>query len=86
MSVTTYSAILSSANNPRGKIHVEELGHSGWFWALTKMILFVGAVAGVLYGYKTYSLKSARNFNSYPRSPGIGGTGFGGGGFYEKRF
>lgn len=52
-----------------------------------KMVFFLGAVAAVLYGYKIYTLKSAQNFNSYPRSPGIGGAGFGvGGGFYEKRF
>jgi hypothetical protein len=49
--------------------------------ALVKIIFFLGVVAGVLYGYKLYSLRSAQNFNSYPRSPGIGG-----GGFYEKRF
>jgi len=51
-----------------------------------KLVFFLGAVAGVLYGYKIYSLKSAQNFNSFPRSPGIGGAGVSGGGFYEKRF
>lgn len=86
ISVTTYSAILSNTNNPRGRIQLDGSAASGWFWALAKMVFFVGAVAGALYGYKTYALKSAQNFNSYPRSPGIGGAGFGGGGFYEKRF
>jgi mannose-binding lectin 2 len=86
ISVTTYSAILSSTNNPRGKIQPEGSGYSGWFWTLAKIVFFIGAVAGALYGYKTYTLRSAHNFNSYPRSPGIGGTGLGGGGFYEKRF
>ena len=86
ISVTTYSAILSNTNNPRGKILLEESASLGWFWTLTKILFFVGAVAGVLYGYKIYSLRSAQNFNSYPRSPGIGGSGFGVGGFYEKRF
>jgi len=83
--VTTYSAILSNTNNPRGKIQLEDSAYSGWFWTLGKIIFFLCAVAGALYGYKTYSLKTAQNFNSYPRSPGIGGGGFGGG-FYEKRF
>lgn len=84
--VTTYSAILSNTNNPRGKIQLEESASSGWFWNLVKIVLFVGVIAGALYGYKIYSLKSAQSFNSYPRSPGIGGSGYGGGGFYEKRF
>ena len=48
-----------------------------------KIIFFLGAVGGVLYGYKIYTLRDAQSFNSYPRSPGIGGGGFG---FYEKRF
>jgi len=81
ISVTTYSAILSNTNNPRGKIQLGESAYSGWFWTLTKIIFFLGAVAGVLYGYKTYALRSVQGFNSYPRSPGIGG-----GGYYEKRF
>lgn len=84
--VTTYSAILSNTNNPRGKIQVEESTYSGWFWSLGKIIFLLGAVAGALYGYKIYTLRSAQGFNSYPRSPGIGGAGIGGSGFYEKRF
>jgi len=83
ISVTTYSAILSNTNNPRGRIQLEESAYSWWFWTLVKLVFFLGAVAGVLYGYKLYALKSAQSFNSYPRSPGIGGAGFG---FYEKRF
>ena len=55
-----------------------------------KIVFLLGVVAGVLYGYKVYTLRNAQNFNSYPRSPGIGGAGFGGTGFggalYEKRF
>jgi len=86
ISVTTYSAILSNTNNPRGKIQLGESTHSGWFWTLSKILFLLGAVAGVLYGYKIYALRSAQNFNSFPRSPGIGGPVFGGGGFYEKRF
>ena len=83
VSVTTYSAILSNTNNPRGKIQLEESAYSGWFWTLGKIVFLIGVVAGVLYGYKIYALRSAQSFNSYPRSPGIGGAGFG---FYEKRY
>ena len=86
VSVTTYSAILSNTNNPRGKIQLEESAYSGWFWALAKIVFFLGVVAGALYGYKVYTLRNAQSFNSYPRSPGIGNSGFGVGGFYEKRF
>jgi len=84
--ISTYSAILSSTDTPRNKFAkglAPDVAAPGWLWFIAKFLLFLGAVAGCLYGYKTYALRSAQSFNSYPRSPGIGG----GVNFYDnKRF
>ena len=45
---------------------------SGWGGSFVRLCLFLGVVAGALYGYKTYALRQARGF-------GGGGAGFGGG-------
>ncbi|RDX48732.1 hypothetical protein K466DRAFT_650693 [Polyporus arcularius HHB13444] len=94
ISVTTYSAILSSPDQQRDKLTgTKKLGFagaasSGWGWTFIKLLLFVGIVAGALYGYKTYALKQARSgfgpgaFGSVGRSM----QGFGGGIYDSKRF
>ena len=63
-------------------------GGSGWGWSFIKVCLFVGVVAGALYGYKTYALKQARGgfgggaFGNVGRSM----QGFGSSAFDSKRF
>lgn len=32
---------------------------SSWLWTLTKIVMFLGFVAGALWGYKTYVLRQA---------------------------
>jgi len=87
ISVATYSAILSSVESPRNKLRAGITDGvptpPGWLWFLIKLTLFFGVIAAGLYAYKTYALRSAQSFNSYSRSPGIGGVGT----FYDnKRF
>ena len=90
ISVTTYSAILSSPDQQRDKLTgskkpgVASEG-SGWGWTLTKLALFVGVVAGALYGYKMYALKQARGGGAFG-SVGRSMQGFGGGLYDSKRF
>lgn len=83
--ITSYSVILSNVESPRNKLRSRIAGGkpapSGWLWFLTKWTFFFGVVAGSLYGYKIYTLRSAQNFNRYPRPPGIGGRGT----FYDSK-
>jgi mannose-binding lectin 2 len=76
ISVTTYSAILSSAESPRNKLRPDTMNGipvpQSWLWFFMKWTFFFAVIAGGLYGYKTYSLRSAQNFNSYSRSGGVG--------------
>ncbi|KAH9909430.1 legume-like lectin family-domain-containing protein [Epithele typhae] len=93
ISITTYSAILSSPDAQRDKL----TGNAGrkfgisqsssWTWTFVKLFLFVGVVAGALYGYKQHTLRQSRG--------GLGGGTFGsmgrtmqglGGAFDSKRF
>lgn len=93
ISVTTYSAILSSPDQQRdkltgGKSGVGEASGSGW--TIIKIFLFVGLVVGAFYGYKQYTLKQGRSgagfgsgsFGSVGRSM----QGFGGALYDSKRF
>ncbi|KAI0697412.1 legume-like lectin family-domain-containing protein [Cerioporus squamosus] len=95
ISVTTYSAILSSPDQQRDKLTGSKkpglggvAGSSGWGWTFIKLLFFVGIAAGALYGYRTYALKQARGgfgpgaFGSVGRSM----QGFGGGIYDSKRF
>ena len=98
ISVTTYSAILSSPDAQRDKLTGSKkpgfggVAASGWGGSFVKLCLFLGVVAGALYGYKTYALKQARG----GAGGGLGGgafggmgrsmAGFGGGAFDSKRF
>ena len=96
ISVTTYSAILSSPDQQRDKLTGTKkggiagaAGASGWGWTFMKLLFFVGIVAGVLYGYKAYSLKQARGGGFGPGAFGSVGRsmqGFGGGIYDSKRF
>ena len=88
ISVSTYTAILSSVASPLDKIY--ETPHEfhvrgTWLWTFIKLFGFLGLVAGVLYAYKTYVLRSAsgKGFGMNFGRPGVGG------GFYNqhaKRF
>ncbi|EJF60754.1 legume-like lectin, partial [Dichomitus squalens LYAD-421 SS1] len=75
ISVTTYSAILSSPDAQRDKLTGSKkpglagVAASSWSWTFIKLFLFVGVVAGALYGYKTYALRQARG--------GVAGVGVG---------
>ncbi|CAL1711508.1 unnamed protein product [Somion occarium] len=89
ISITTYSAILSSPDAPRDKIGVgigsssRLAGSSSYFWTLVKFALFVGVCAGAFYGYRTYSSRQGG------AGLGMGGQRFGNnfGGLYDsKRF
>ncbi|KAK7691846.1 hypothetical protein QCA50_005250 [Cerrena zonata] len=85
ISVTTYSAILSSPDAPRDKIGVagtvsQSSGSS--FWTLIKLGMFVGVCVGAFYGYKAYAEKRGGGVTAAPFG---GGNSFGG--LYDsKRF
>ena len=95
ISVTTYSAILSSPDAQRDKLTgakkpvlARVVGGGGWGWTFVKLCLFVGVGVGALYGYKTYQLRQARGGGLGGGSFGGMGRmqGFGGGAFDSKRF
>ncbi|KAH9042782.1 legume-like lectin family-domain-containing protein [Lactarius pseudohatsudake] len=81
ISVSTSSAILSSAETPRDKLQSTE-SEAGWFsFSFVRFLLFGGAVAGIWFGWRTYGqrLLSSR----------AGNFGGGGGGLMwsdSKRF
>ncbi|OBZ69761.1 hypothetical protein A0H81_10231 [Grifola frondosa] len=94
ISVTTYSAVLSSPDAQRDKLGGAGKGKSvlaaapGWTWTIIKVVLFLGVCAGVLVGYKTWVLKQAGG-PRYGRFSAMGGRGpsFGGGLYADsKRF
>lgn len=87
ITVSTYTAILSSPDAPRDKIGSNKASlvgssDSSWFGGFFKFILFIGVCAGLLYGYKEYTLRKAG------RSGFGGGSGGFGAGLYtdSKRF
>ncbi|KAI0795141.1 legume-like lectin [Abortiporus biennis] len=88
ISVTAYSAILSDPNAPKDKlVGAQPLKTpSTWLSSLFKFILFIGVIAGAMFGYNKYQLSklSARSPLAYGgRSP----SGFGGGLYADaKRF
>ncbi|GJE91345.1 legume-like lectin family-domain-containing protein [Phanerochaete sordida] len=69
IAITTYSALLSSPDAPRDQFRNNRPtdSESSFLSKFVKFVLFVGVVAGVLYAYKTYTLRQA------------GGKGFGAG-------
>ena len=89
ISVTTYSAILSSPDAQRDQFRGNRPtdANGSWLWFFTKLILFVGACAGSLYAYKVYALRGARGFAVGGLKAGRGGPGLNGGLFADsKRF
>ncbi|THG97830.1 hypothetical protein EW026_g4247 [Hermanssonia centrifuga] len=94
ISVTTYSAILSSPEAQRDQFRNNRPTDAGssWLWTIGKLLLFVAFVGGALHGYKTYVLRQAGpggakggfgGMGMGPRSP----SGFGGGLYGDsKRF
>ena len=98
ISITTYSAILSSPDAQRDKLTGSKkpgfggvAAGSSWTWTFIKLCAFLGIVAGALYGYKTYSLKQSRGGYGGLGGGSFGGVGrsmpgFGGGAFDSKRF
>jgi len=82
ISVSTYSAILSSPNAQRDRIGGGAAKQAktplvpGWMWTLLKIACGLGAVAGLLYAYKTWVLSQAagKPFGSMfvGRGPGLG--------------
>jgi len=84
VSVTTWSAILSASDEQRNKLGggsgkgassrragAESQGGS-WFSFFFKLLLFAGACAGVMYGYKTYMLNQRKGYRGSP----FGGLGY----------
>jgi len=73
ISVSTFSAVLSSPELPRDKIRTKE-SSAGWFPSFTTLLLLGAALAGIWYGWKVYGrryfLGSAGSF-----SFGRGGSG-----------
>ncbi|KAF8841691.1 hypothetical protein BDN67DRAFT_996034 [Paxillus ammoniavirescens] len=92
ISVTTHSAVLSSKDAPRDKLSGNGMfgrrpdgARSSWFLFVVKLILFLGAVVGVLYGYKAYTLRTQHG-GFMKGGPGtFGGFGDGGYGGYSSR-
>ncbi|KAH7925298.1 hypothetical protein BV22DRAFT_1065213 [Leucogyrophana mollusca] len=78
ISVTTWSAILSSEDAPRDKLTGGGLfskkrgseGSGSWLGFFFKLFLFGGVCVGAFYGYKTYVVRG--------RHGGFGSSGFGG--------
>ncbi|EDR00597.1 ERGIC53, mannose lectin, ER-Golgi intermediate compartment [Laccaria bicolor S238N-H82] len=86
ISVTTYSAILTSPDSPRDKhskprknpfrksASEDEDEEGSWLGFLFKLVLFGGVCAGGFYGYKEYQRRQR-----YGGRGGFGGLGMGGG-------
>ena len=86
IAVTTYSALLSSPDAPRDQFrnNIPTDAKSSWLYTVLKFVLFIGVVAGLLYGYKTYTLRQAgKGFGS---GMGRGGSSLGGAFYDSKRF
>lgn len=84
ISVTTYSAILSSPDAPRDKIGVagsKPQIEGSFFWTLIKLIMFVGVCAGAFYGYKNYAQRQGGGVTApFGGAPSFGGL------YDSKRF
>ncbi|KAH9919064.1 legume-like lectin [Amylocystis lapponica] len=88
ISVSTYSAILSSPDAQRNKLggstpaRLRRIsGAPSWTWTLLKIVLGLLAVAGLLYAYKTWVLTQAsgRRFGNFVmgRRASLGGAMYG---------
>ncbi|KAL6305144.1 legume-like lectin family-domain-containing protein [Sparassis latifolia] len=83
VSVTTYSAILSSPDAQRDKLAgtrsaILRISKApSWIWTILKVVLFLLVVAGVLYAYKTWVLSQASGRPFGATLIGKGATGFG---------
>ncbi len=73
ISVSTFSAVLSSPELPRDKIRTKE-SSAGWFPSFTGLLLFGAALAGIWYGWKVYGRRYF--LGSHAGSSGRGGSGF----------
>ncbi|KIJ66033.1 hypothetical protein HYDPIDRAFT_130167 [Hydnomerulius pinastri MD-312] len=85
ISITTHSAVLSSADAPRDKLSSSLFSRhptsgSSWLGFFVKLSLFAGVCAGGVYGYKAYVLRS--RYGGF-RTGGPGS--FGGFGEYSSR-
>jgi len=83
ISVTTWSAILSSEDAPRNKLRSgggiftasQSLQSGSWLMFFLKFFAFAGACAGAFFGYKSYS---RRNRQRYGNGFGLDRPMFGG--------
>ncbi|KAI0687102.1 concanavalin A-like lectin/glucanase [Cytidiella melzeri] len=86
IAVTTFSAILSSPDAPRDQFRNNRPtdADGSWFMTIVKTLGFFGLCGGLLYAYKTYSLRrSNKPFGGFSR----GGGGLGAGLYADsKRF
>ncbi|KAH7883239.1 legume-like lectin family-domain-containing protein [Phlebopus sp. FC_14] len=89
ISVTTWSAVLSSKDAPRDKLSTGIFGRrpegasGSWLGFFVKLFLFAGACVGLLYTYKAYVLRS-RYGGFRTGGPGSFG-GFGDMGYSSRR-
>ena len=80
ISVTTYSAILSSPDAQRDKLTGSKkpilagVAASSWTWTFLKLFLFAGVCVGAIYGYQEYTKRNGGGFggNSFGRRRGGG--------------
>jgi lectin, mannose-binding 2 len=86
VSITTYSALLSSVDAPRDQFRNNRPTDAGSSWSSTllKFVLFIGVAAGLLYGYRTYTLRQAGK--GLGSGMGRGGSGLGSPFYDSKRF
>ncbi|KAG6335826.1 hypothetical protein ID866_3262 [Astraeus odoratus] len=92
ISVTTWSAILSSKDAQRDKLTKGGLfscppsEQGSWLGFFVKLSLFAGVCAGALYGYRSYTLRSRFGGFGSSSSGTFGGFGDGYGYSSRKRF
>jgi mannose-binding lectin 2 len=81
ISVSTSSAVLSSAETPRDKLQPTE-AKAGWSFSFVRFLLFGAAVSGIWFGWRKYG----RRLSSRAGNPSMFGGG--GGGLWSdgKRF
>lgn len=73
ISITSYSAILSSPDAQRDQLRASRpKGGSSWLVFLFKLFGWVGAIAAVLYAYKIYMLRGLKGFGITKSTPGLG--------------
>lgn len=77
ISISTYSAILSSPDAQRDQFRTNRPNDAkgSWFMSILKTLGFFGLVAALLYAYKTYALRqtSGRGFSFGKSAASIGG-------------